>query len=73
MRMGIGIAACHKNMARLEPDLIPILAESVQFEREMWLVMHENARKTHRIRMMFDSLAEGLTDYARGESRSHNG
>ena len=68
MRKGVGITACHKNIARLEPDLIPILADSVQIEREMWIVMHENARKTHRIRLMFDCLAEGLTNYVRGKA-----
>jgi DNA-binding transcriptional LysR family regulator len=33
-----------------------------------WLAMHESARATRRIRMLFDHLVKGLTAYIRGET-----
>ena len=37
---------------------------------ELWLVMHRDLRSTPRVRLLFDWLAEGLSDYVKGRSIS---
>ena len=49
-------------------DLIRVLEKTFTFTREMWLVMHEDAKATRRIRLLFDHLVEGLTGYVRDGS-----
>src|SRR5438874_6817291 len=66
LRAGIGISALHLNTARNEPDLVRVLEKPLTFTREMWLAMHEDAKATKRIRLLFDHLAKGLTAYVRG-------
>jgi DNA-binding transcriptional LysR family regulator len=68
LRAGIGIGSLHLNTARRDPNLIRVLEKSFTFTREMWLVMHEDAKATRRIRLLFDHLAEGLTAYAKENS-----
>jgi len=35
---------------------------------EVWLVMHEDSKTTRRVRLIFDRLAAGLTDFVRGRA-----
>lgn len=65
IRAGIGIGALHLNTARRDANLVRVLENTVTFTREMWLVMHEDAKATRRIRLLFDHLAKGLTGYAK--------
>ena len=65
MRAGIGIAGCHVNIARRDPDLIRVLEKPFSFTREMWLLMHRDAKSTRRVRLLFDHLATGLGAYVR--------
>src|SRR5215472_5496584 len=65
MRAGIGIAGCHVNIARRDPDLIRVLEKPFSFSREMWLLMHRDAKSTRRVRLLFDHLATGLGAYVR--------
>jgi DNA-binding transcriptional LysR family regulator len=65
LRAGLGIGACHVNVARGDPDLIPLPIKQFTFEREIWLVMHRDMRRTRRIRLLFDHLARGLTQYVK--------
>lgn len=67
LRAGVGITACHTLIARRDPDLVAILPDQVRFEREFWLAMHEDARETSRIRLLYDHLACGLAAYVAGE------
>jgi DNA-binding transcriptional LysR family regulator len=66
LRAGLGIGACHVNVARRERDLVPVPIKQFVFEREMWLVMHPDLRRSRRVRLLFDHLAAGLTQYVRG-------
>jgi DNA-binding transcriptional LysR family regulator len=68
LRAGIGISALHLNTARRDANLIRVLEKSFTFTREMWLVMHEDAKATRRIRLLFDHLVEGLTAYVNENS-----
>lgn len=66
LRAGIGIGGCQRNIARRTPELVPVLAKALQFELEVWVVMHENLKSTRRIRLLFDWIASGLAVYLRG-------
>ncbi|HKO73026.1 MAG TPA: LysR family transcriptional regulator [Bradyrhizobium sp.] len=65
LRAGIGIGSLHLNTARRDANLIRVLEKSFTFTREMWLVMHEDAKATRRVRLLFDHLVEGLTAYVK--------
>ena len=66
LRAGVGIGGCQENIAKRDPDLRRLLADSVAFSLEVWLVMHEDVRATPRIRLLFDHLARGLTEFVNG-------
>jgi len=64
IRAGVGIGACQYGIARREPALIPVLADKLCFQLELWVVMHENLKKEQKIRLMYDHLVARLTEYA---------
>jgi DNA-binding transcriptional LysR family regulator len=66
LRAGVGISGCQEGIARRSKDLVPILPGAVQIALEVWLVMHRDLRSTRRVRLMFDWLAGGLTEYVKG-------
>jgi DNA-binding transcriptional LysR family regulator len=61
LRAGLGITACQIAVAQRDRDLVPV--PGPMFEREMWLAMHPDLRRTRRIRLLFDHLVDGLTRY----------
>jgi DNA-binding transcriptional LysR family regulator len=65
LRAGVGIGGCQDNVAKKNPDLLPVLPD-LRFELEIWLAMHEDLRTTRRVRLLFDHLAEGLARYVAG-------
>ncbi|HEY1385306.1 MAG TPA: LysR family transcriptional regulator [Dongiaceae bacterium] len=67
LRAGAGVGACYVSMARRDPDLVPVLERAFTFKREMWLAMHEDAKTTRRVRLLFDHLAEGLKAYLKDD------
>ncbi|GGX69920.1 LysR family transcriptional regulator [Saccharospirillum salsuginis] len=60
VRAGLGIGGMQSRIARQTPDLCPVLSEAFHFDLEMWLVMHEDLRSVHRVRLLYDHLAESL-------------
>jgi DNA-binding transcriptional LysR family regulator len=62
IRAGLGIGACQYGVA-LDPPLVSILPDALRLELEMWVVMHEVLRTTARVKLMFDHLVAGLTQY----------
>jgi DNA-binding transcriptional LysR family regulator len=66
LRAGAGVGGCQENIARRTPELVAVLPNAVQYALEVWLVMHENLKATRRVRLLFDHLAAGLTEYVRG-------
>jgi DNA-binding transcriptional LysR family regulator len=66
LRAGFGVGACQEQIARRDPDLIPVLADAFRYEMEVWVAMHEDLKASRRMRAMFDWLVEGLTAYVRG-------
>jgi DNA-binding transcriptional LysR family regulator len=68
LRAGIGIGSLHLNTARRDANLVRVLEKTFTFTREMWLVMHADAKATRRIRLLFEHLAEGLIAYVKDSS-----
>ena len=68
LRAGFGIGGCQENIARRTPELVAVLPNAIEYALEVWLVMHENLKTTRRVRLLFDHLAAGLTDYVKGRS-----
>jgi DNA-binding transcriptional LysR family regulator len=68
LRAGVGVGGCQENIARRTPELVAVLPNALQYALEVWLVMHESLKATRRVRLLFDHLALGLTDYVKGRS-----
>lgn len=76
LRAGVGIGGCQINLARRDPELVPVLAETLMFSLEMWLAMHESLKSARPVRLLFDHLADALSAYVREDdvrSRSAGG
>ena len=65
LRAGVGIGGCQDLIARRTPELVPVLS-AFQLALEVWLVMHRDLKTARRVRLLFDWLALGLTDYVKG-------
>jgi DNA-binding transcriptional LysR family regulator len=70
LRAGLGITACQVNVARRDPNLVPVLAKDMSFQREVWLVTHPDLKGVRRIRLLFDHLAQGLKLYVNHKGAS---
>ncbi|HWZ07078.1 MAG TPA: LysR substrate-binding domain-containing protein, partial [Bradyrhizobium sp.] len=66
LKAAVGIGGCQHNIARRYPELQGVLAKTVRFDLEVWLAMHEDMRSTTRVRLLYDHLAAGLSDFVRG-------
>jgi DNA-binding transcriptional LysR family regulator len=64
LRSGFGIGLCQTQLARRDPDLLPVLHKQFKVELEIWIVMHNDLRRSSRMRSMFEHLATGLARYA---------
>lgn len=67
LRSGFGVGGCQTGIAGEDPDLLPVLADTVRFTLEMWLAMHEDLRNVARVRLMFEHLARTLSSYTAGK------
>ena len=68
LRAGVGVGGCQENIARRVPELVAVLPNAFHYALEVWLVMHEDLKATRRVRLHFDHLAAGLTDYVKGRA-----
>ena len=68
LRAGVGICGCQENIARRTPELVAVLPNAIQYALEVWLVMHEDSKTTRRVRLIFDRLAAGLSDFVKGRA-----
>jgi DNA-binding transcriptional LysR family regulator len=66
LRAGCGIGVSQLGIARRDKNLIPVLHAGLLIPMEIWLVMHRDLRDSHRIRLLFEHLAKGLSTYAAG-------
>ena len=65
IRAGFGVGWIQHGIARRDPNLVHVLDRAVEFELETFVVMHEDLKANRRMRLMFDHLVAGLTDYVR--------
>ncbi|HEY0800455.1 MAG TPA: LysR family transcriptional regulator [Steroidobacteraceae bacterium] len=70
LRSGFGIGICQAGIARRDPDLLPLLTKQFKVEMEIWIVMHNDLKRSPRMRLMFDYLAMSLAQFASPLSRS---
>jgi hypothetical protein len=42
-----------------------VLEDAFRYELEVWVAMHEDLKTSRRMRLMFDWLVAGLTEYVR--------
>jgi len=60
IRAGFGIGVCQVALAARDPNLVRVLADHIDLDLELWIVMHEDLRTNARCRSVFDALVEGL-------------
>jgi DNA-binding transcriptional LysR family regulator len=65
LRAGFGVGACQIPIAARDPNLVRVLEDQFRYELEVWVAMHEDLKTSRRMRLMFDWLVEGLSDYLR--------
>ena len=65
IRAGIGIGVCHVALGKRDPELVHLLSQAFAMQFETWVVVHEDLQHVRRVRLVYDALIEGLTDYAR--------
>jgi DNA-binding transcriptional LysR family regulator len=69
IRAGYGIGICQCGIARRDPMLVRLFADSFALHLDTWVVMHEDLRRSAHVRAVFDHLAESLIDYAKEPAR----
>lgn len=63
VRAGFGIGFIQHGIARRDPNLVSVLAGEIGMSLEVWLVLHEDLRASHRLRLAMDHLTAELTAY----------
>src|SRR5215469_16304273 len=69
IRAGYGIGICQVGVARRDPMLVRLFADSFVLHLDTWVVMHEDLRRSARTRALFDHLATALSAYAQEPAR----
>ncbi len=66
IRAGLGIGVCQVPIARRDPALVRVLTDIVDLALDVWIVMHEDLKRSRRCRVAFDALVEGLAGIGEG-------
>lgn len=61
MRAGLGIAVVPSGLWPDSPNIVPVFTQLEPVQFPVWLVTHRELKTSQRIRIVFDSLAAGLT------------
>ncbi|MGK7753951.1 LysR family transcriptional regulator [Roseovarius sp. C03] len=61
-RKGFGLAPMSDDIAAGFPDMVPLLTEGPKITFPVWLVTHRDLHTSRRIRLVFDLLAEMLSE-----------
>ena len=56
VRQGLGIGIIQRHTAKLFPELVPVLQDSISFPIPIWLVTHRELHTSRRIRVVYDLL-----------------
>ena len=65
LRAGFGVGGCQAPIACRDPDLVAVLEDAFRYEMEVWVAMHEDLKTSRRMRLMFNWLVAGLSEYVR--------
>ena len=63
IRAACGIGVCQLPLAARSPVLTRVLPSAFKFPLDIWIAMHGDLRGSRRCRVVFDALAQGLSDY----------
>ncbi len=62
VKQGIGIGFMDADIGDAEPSVERVLPTLAAFETETWLVAHRELKTSRRLRIVFDYLAEELSE-----------
>ena len=62
VRQGLGIGIIQRHTAKLFPELVPVLQDSISFPIPIWLVTHRELHTSRRIRVVYDLLKVSLAE-----------
>jgi len=62
IRAGFGIGFCQVPLAR-RSGLLRLFPKTLEVPLRLWVVMHEDQRRSRRVRAVFDHLADGLAAF----------
>lgn len=65
---GLGIGFAQENLVKTNPDLVALPLDLAIPPLEVWLTTHRELFTSHRIRAIYDALADGLLTYLSGQS-----
>jgi DNA-binding transcriptional LysR family regulator len=67
---GLGLGSFQVSLAERCPDLVRVLPELEIESLEVWVVAHDEVRRSRRVRVVFDALLEGLRQWIAGSAPS---
>lgn len=70
VKAGLGIGFGQENLALATPGLVVLHIDLKVPKLPVWLTTHRELFTSHRIRAIYDAVAEGLSDYIRTNSSS---
>jgi DNA-binding transcriptional LysR family regulator len=63
LRAGFGVGICQAGIARRDSNLVALFSKQFKVEMEIWIVMHNDLKRSTRMRLMFDHLAASFAKY----------
>lgn len=63
IRAGLGIGVLQAPIGTADPDLVPVLPDFVIHHLDIWIVTHEDLRRTPRVAVVFDHLVAAFRAY----------
>lgn len=63
MNSGAGVGVCVVKVANAQPNLVRILPRQFDYRLGVWLVMHNSLRLGGPARLVYDALADALTEF----------
>jgi DNA-binding transcriptional LysR family regulator len=68
LKAGLGIGLVQSAIAKLDPNLVPVLTDQVSLKLECWLAVHEDQKNQPAIRVTLDALADGLAKWVASQN-----
>lgn len=65
LKAGLGVGVCPRQLAK-PLGLVPVLAQEIGFDVDVWIAMHGDLRRVKRVAGVFDALARQLDGWLSG-------